>query len=51
MGWDSLIAIWRENEQDVRHPPPPVACEFDGEPLVSTHGVLFCQFCGRTFDR
>jgi hypothetical protein len=49
MSWNELLAIGKENAQELRDEQarPPVACPDCGEPLIAgPDGTLFCRFDG-----
>lgn len=55
MAWETLTSIYEEAAQYMRDErvQPPVACPFDGEPLLTTPDGkgLFCRFDGYEFPR
>lgn len=47
-GWESLRGVVAAG-RTTAVPVAPVACWYDGEPLLTARGVLHCRFCGRTY--
>jgi hypothetical protein len=52
MSWWQLLDIAKEAAELARDEQsrPPIACEDDGEPLISAEGKLYCKFCGRLYE-